>query len=46
MVVMQVMHPWKGSVTTWYSRDIGDWEGEGYGAWLHLANPHPGALLF
>ena len=39
------MHPWKGSVTTWYSRDIGDWEGEGYGAWLHLANPHPGAPL-
>ncbi|KAK9819317.1 hypothetical protein WJX74_005354 [Apatococcus lobatus] len=36
------MHPWKGSVTTWYSRSIGDWEGEGYGAWLHLANPHPG----
>ena len=41
---VQAMHPWKGSVTTWYSRDIGDWDGEGYGAWLHLANPHPGAL--
>ena len=43
---MQVMHPWKGSVTTWYSRDIGDWDGQGYGAWLHVSNPHPGAPPF
>ncbi len=42
---VQEIHPWKGSVTTWYSRQVGDWEGEGYGAWLHLANPHPGTLF-
>ena len=35
------MHPWKGSVTTYYNREIGDWNQRGYGAWLHCSNLHP-----
>ena len=34
------VHPWEGSVTTFYNRQIGEWNEKGYGAWIHTSNPH------
>ena len=39
------VHPWKGSVTTWFNREIGDWNNSGYGAWLHTSNSHPASFM-
>ncbi|KAK9833904.1 hypothetical protein WJX74_009498 [Apatococcus lobatus] len=39
---MGPVEPWNGSVTTWFNRDIGDWNSNGYGAWLHASNAHIG----
>lgn len=39
---MGPVEPWSGSVTTWYSREFGEWNSNGYGAWLHASNALPG----
>ena len=39
---MGPVEPWNGSVTTWYSREFGEWNSNGYGAWLHASNLLPG----
>ena len=44
MQEMGPVEPWNGSVTTWFNREIGDWNSNGYGAWLHAANPHIGSF--
>ena len=36
------VEPWNGSVTTWYSREFGEWNSNGYGAWIHASNSPPG----